>query len=128
MTLLAARPRADREALKTLLGSDPDAAVTAVLNRVEAAMAHTNGVVLVGAAQLGRWLARELPRVGVDVHCLADNSDRFGGRDVDGFAVLKPPDAVTRYPDATFVVTVFSPAVLLAQLHGLGATSVIPWT
>jgi len=117
-----------RDALASLLDSDPDDAVETVRANVGGALAGGDGLVFAGAGQVGRWLAGELARLGVTIDCFADNSARLAGVTVDGIPVLTPAEAVRRHPDATFVTTIFTTTPLAAQLAGLGARQVISWT
>jgi FkbM family methyltransferase len=131
MTALLDEPtvgaRASRATLETLLATDPDAAVAKICAPVEAATRGTSGFVLAGAGTAGRWVASRLRRSGAAIHCFADNRAHVIGPEVDGVAVLSPSRAVERYGDAAFIVTVFNPGELSAQLRGLGVRRPVHW-
>lgn len=125
---LADTTAAMRAELESLLSTDPDAAVAKICAPVEEAMRHASGFVLAGAGTAGRWVASRLRRSGSRIHCFADNRAHLIGPEVDGVPVLPPSDAVSRYGDAAFVVTVFNPKELTSQLHALGVANPVLWT
>ena len=61
-----------------------------------------------GFGSAGREVLQYLYETGRVPLAFSDNNERLWGTDVDGSPVLSPSDAMLHYPDATFVVTVFS--------------------
>jgi FkbM family methyltransferase len=91
-------------------------------------MSFPVSVVCFGAGRLGRRVARV---IGPALMC--DNNVSLWGRNVEGVPVESPRAAVERYPEATFVVTIWSPSRTegmhehINQLRALGARNVIPF-
>jgi FkbM family methyltransferase len=77
-------------------------------------------LVLCGAGWLGRKMLDGLRRTNVVPLAFADNDRRVQGRAVDGVQVTSVEEAVRTFPGATFVVTVYNPSALNAQLRRLG--------
>lgn len=93
--------------------------------------AESRSLVLFGAGNLGRQAAVKLVSLGVKVVAFADNSPKAWGRVSEGLTVLSPADAVARYSDAAFVVTVWGAGHshrfdrTCTQLLALGAKHVV---
>lgn len=85
--------------------------------------------VILGAGNLGRRVNRALNAV-----LFCDNNSRLWGTLVEGVTVESPAVAVSRFPDATFVVAIWNPSRSetmldrMGQLKSLGASRVIPFT
>jgi FkbM family methyltransferase len=91
-------------------------------------MSFPASIVCFGAGNLGRRVARVIRPA-----LLCDSNASLWGRNVEGVPVESPKTAVERYPDATFVVTIWSPSRTegmqehVKQLRALGARNVIPF-
>jgi FkbM family methyltransferase len=85
-------------------------------------------VVCFGAGNLGRRVARAVHPV-----LFCDNNSSLWQTSIEGIPVEAPKAAVERFPDATFVVTIWSPSRTegmqdhIDQLRGFGARKVIPF-
>lgn len=117
--------------LETLLALDPDhvrADAMAAWPRLRGA--RDRQVVLHGAGGLGARMLTAMRADGMEAVAFSDNGVTRQGTVVAGLPVLSPADAVRRYPDAVFVITIWganSPhrqAHTRAQLLDLGATDV----
>jgi FkbM family methyltransferase len=86
-------------------------------------------IVSFGAGNLGRRIARVIHPVLV-----CDSNPSLWGRVVEGVPVESPKAAIERYPDATFVVSIWNPSrtegtkELINHLRFLGARNVVPFT
>jgi FkbM family methyltransferase len=98
----------------------------------DAAGASAKRIVLLGSGGLGRRFQRGLRAAGVEPLAFADNNPARWGSTLDGTPVLSPEQAVARFGDAAFVVTIWgagSPHRFKhsqTQLHRLGARIVRP--
>lgn len=85
-------------------------------------------MVCFGAGNLGRRVARAIRPAS-----MCDSNPSLWGKTVEGVPVDSPKSAVDRYPDATFVVTIWSPSRSegmrehINQLRALGARKVVPF-
>lgn len=86
-------------------------------------------IICFGAGNLGRRVARAVRPL-----LFCDNSASLWHRTVDDIPVESPRAAIERYPDATFVVTIWNPSRTetmtgrLDFLRSLGASKVVPFT
>lgn len=126
---------ATRSELEALLAETPaDAAARQRHAFDEAAAGRESGLVLFGAAGLGRWTLARLRALGIEPLAFADNDRRLWGREVEGLEVLEPAEAVSRHGEqAPFVVTTMrgcvegtSAAAVREQLSALGEVAVLP--
>lgn len=82
-----------------------------------------------GAGQLGRRIARAIHPV-----LFCDNNSSLWNTEVEGISVESPKAAVQRFPDATFVVSIWHPSSTenmvdrVNFLKSLGASRVVPFT
>ena len=87
-------------------------------------------VVLFGAGRLGQLCARALARAGVPLRAFCDGSSRLHGTTVEGAEVLAPAEAARRFPQALFVVAIWTGTAResmperVAFLRGLGCAHV----
>lgn len=87
-------------------------------------------VVLFGAGRLGQLCARALARAGVPLRAFCDGSARLHGTTVEGAEVLAPAEAARRFPQALFVVAIWTGTAResmlerVAFLRGLGCAHV----
>ena len=87
-------------------------------------------VVLFGAGRLGQLCARALARAGVPLRAFCDGSSRLHGTTVEGAEVLAPAEAARRFPQALFVVAIWTGTARetmlerLAYLQQLGCAHV----
>ena len=88
----------------------------------------SDSIVLFGAGHLGKYIATGLAKAGIRIRAFADNNPKMWGRDVRGFPVLKPEDAVQEWgADSSFVVTIYHGSAVRKQLRGLGCKVVVPF-
>lgn len=91
-------------------------------------MSLPSPIVCFGAGNLGRRVA-----AAIRPALMCDSNSSLWGRIVEGVPVESPNSAVDRYPDATFVVTIWSPSRTegmrehIDQLQRLGARNVVPF-
>src|SRR5438067_7154168 len=65
-------------------------------------------LVLCGAGNMGRTIARKLRGVGVSPAAFADNNSKLWGTSLEGIPVLSPVDAAAKYgSSAAFVITIW---------------------
>src|SRR5580704_3331213 len=124
------------EALRAELESLLNESVSSVRQREATAFDQSlarfdRRVVLFGAGNLGRRVARVLVREGYSVQGFADNQSSLWGTDLDGIPVLSPANAGLRYGgSATFMVTIWNADHLYVetfnQLKALGCEHVVP--
>jgi len=67
-------------------------------------------LVVFGCGRRGKTTIELLTSVGQNICCLTDNCEHFWGNVIEGYEVLSPKDAQTKYPDAFYIVA--------NQLHG----------
>lgn len=115
--------------LERLLAQDPDR-VRADAVTAWPTLAGTRPVVLHGAGGLGERMLAAMRADGTTAVAFSDNSPARRGTHIAGLPVLSPIDAVWRFPDAVFVITIWganSPhrqAHSREQLRALGAAAV----
>ncbi|MGA8345615.1 MAG: hypothetical protein WB781_27035, partial [Candidatus Sulfotelmatobacter sp.] len=86
-------------------------------------------IICFGAGNLGRRIARAAHPV-----LFCDNNSAVWGTVCDGIPVESPATAVQRYPQATFVITIWHPSRTegmmdrVKQLRTLGASNIIPFS
>lgn len=119
-------------ALEQMLAEHPAVAANRAANPwCEATDDGRRDVVLFGAGHLGRKTLHGLRQEQVRVVAFADNCPDRWGTEIDGLPVVSAVEAVRRFSDGAFVVTVFSPGNrfidIRDQLHALGAVRVIPF-
>jgi FkbM family methyltransferase len=85
-------------------------------------------IICFGAGNLGRRVAAVIRPT-----LMCDSNPSLWGRMVEGVSVESPKAAIERYPEATFVVTIWSPSRTegmqehINQLYRLGARNVVPF-
>jgi FkbM family methyltransferase len=89
-------------------------------------------LILFGAGNLGRWILRELRKLGKEPAALADNNGELWGTSIEGVAVLSPADAARKFAkDGLFVVSIWNPQVgverIFRQLRVFGCRTVVPF-
>jgi FkbM family methyltransferase len=91
-------------------------------------------LVLFGAGNLGRTIARELRGTDVEILAFTDNNPNLWGQNVEGLQVLSPAAAAARFgTSASFVVSVWGVgsrdrmATRVQQLRQLGCRVVVPF-
>ena len=94
--------------------------------------AGSRDLVLFGAGNMGRTVARTLQTAGIRPIAFADNNAKLWGESSDGIPVLSPSDAAMRYgSSAMFLITVWGAgsrdrmAARACQLRSLGCRRVI---
>jgi len=65
-------------------------------------------IILFGSGDLGKRTFAGLKQLGIEVLCFADNKKEIWGTEIDGLKVLPPDEAVRKYPNAVFVLTIWS--------------------
>ena len=97
-------------------------------------LAAGTSLVLFGAGGRGRRIRNILLAAGIEPEAFADNRESVHGTMVEGLCVLSPSEAVRKYPDAVFVVTIWSDLIghpfdaVHTQLLSLGAHRVASFT
>ena len=93
------------------------------------------GVVLFGAGNMGRTIARKLSTIGIQPVAFADNNAKLWGQLVEGIRVMSPSDAAARYgASAAFVISIWGVGARdrmgarERQLRELGCRTVTPFT
>ncbi|MEI8088761.1 MAG: FkbM family methyltransferase [Opitutaceae bacterium] len=94
-------------------------------------LSRTDGTVVVfGAGRLGRLCARALQRGGVPLRAFCDGNAQRQGVIQDGVAIIAPVEAARRFPQALFVVAIWTGTARetmverLAYLQQLGCAHV----
>ncbi len=88
-------------------------------------------IVLFGSGELGRRTNKGLNELGVEVACYADNNKKLWGSEINGVKVLSPEEAANMYPEAVFVLTIWSANIghpiqeVQAQLSAFGKIRVV---
>lgn len=68
----------------------------------------TNGLILFGAGGFGRRTLNGLRQVGIEVICFTDNNELLWNEKVEDKIVLAPSEALKKYPEALYMVTIWS--------------------
>jgi FkbM family methyltransferase len=93
------------------------------------AMNHSPSVVIFGAGNLGRRVARAIPPV-----LFCDNNRALWGTEWEGTPIESPEKAVRGYPSATFIIAIWHPSRTdsmtdrINQVRSLGASNVVPFS
>jgi FkbM family methyltransferase len=103
--------------LDQLLQQDPNRLVTTVQERVRSKVKQHTGLILFGTGQLGRIASENLQRIGQLPVAFADNNAALSGTELNGVPVILPAEAAVRFPDALFVITVYTNAPVRRQLE-----------
>ena len=119
--------------LEELLSEDVGSAIVrerTEFDRLTAGCA--DGLVLFGAGNMGRIVARKLRAVDVEPVAFTDNNSRLWGQCVEGIPVLSPADAAARFgSSAAFLISIWAvasrdrTAARRRQLTELGCRTVI---
>jgi FkbM family methyltransferase len=73
---------------------------------------NTNsGIILFGSGGLGRRTLQGLRKINITPLCFCDNNEHLWDTSVDGLMILSPQNAIRKYPDATFVLCIWSDKV-----------------
>jgi len=88
-------------------------------------------IVLYGTGILGKHVLKGLIQTGNPPVAICDGSEEQWGRQIEGFPILSPSQAIAKYGiNATFVVCVFSSGSLFARIRRTlieqGCSAVIP--
>jgi FkbM family methyltransferase len=67
-------------------------------------------LVIFGAGNLGRQIARTLQSAGNSPLAFCDNNSASWGSSIEGVIVMSPAQAVASFPDAAFVVAIWHPS------------------
>lgn len=105
-----------RDELETLLAQDP-ARVGAQAIALWPRLAGSRPVVLHGAGGLGIRMLSAMRADGADAVAFSDNGLARQGTTIEGLPVLSPADAVRRFPDAIFVITIWGANSAHRQSH-----------
>jgi FkbM family methyltransferase len=71
----------------------------------------SHGLVLFGAGGFGKRTQSGLRQLGIEPKCFTDNNNSLWNQEVNGILVLSPADAVKKYPESLFVVTIWSDVI-----------------
>ena len=63
-------------------------------------------LIIFGAGGYGKILLEDLEQHGIStVKCICDNGAKVIGKEIEGYKVMAPAEAMKAYPDACFVIT-----------------------
>ena len=106
--------------LDDLLRRDPAELIAKVQQRTRQKLEqHRHSLVLFGTGALGRLALAKLRQLDQQPVAFADNNAALRGKEVEGVPVFTPQEAHAQYPDALFVVTIYTNTPVLAQLAQL---------
>lgn len=75
-------------------------------NRMMKRLKLCSELVIFGAGEYGKTTLEDLERYGIStVKCVCDNDKHAAGREMRGYKVLSPEEALETYPNACFVIT-----------------------
>ncbi len=106
MNICAAKQR-----LNNFFSEDIDAAI----NREQTTFDSIAGpapyrLVLFGAGNFGRRALTGLRKIGIEPLAFADNNPAMWGKEIDGVTIYNPAEAIQRFPESVFVVTIWGAA------------------
>ena len=114
-----------KEKILSLLSADPDQLVSKQQKNIKAKVIEWNSsFILFGAGELGRKTAETLLRLGKKPVAFADNNSKLNGTNINGIPVIIPEKALSMYPDALFLITVFTNSPVVEQLQRMGAKAI----
>ena len=89
-----------------------------ILGRLE----NSNEVVIFGVGRYGKMIMKALKAGGIEgIKCFCDNNPNIVGLNIEGLPIVRPEEALKRYPDAVFVITAINyPIEITAQLLKMG--------
>ena len=64
-----------------------------------------NKIILFGSGELGRRTFAGLKKLRINIIGYTDNKKELWGTEIDGVKVFSPEEAVTKFPNAVFVLT-----------------------
>lgn len=88
-------------------------------------------IVIFGAGKLGLRTFEGLKKIDIEIVCFSDNNKVLWNTSIEGLIVLSPNEAVIKYPDAVFILTIYSAhighplRVIQKQLSLLGSVKLI---
>ncbi len=88
-------------------------------------LSDLNGVVIFGAAKMGRRFARTLKKNGITIRGFSDNMQDLWGKNVEGLTVLEPK-LLANEEGLTVIIATRYIREIGAQLERLGVTRIIP--
>jgi FkbM family methyltransferase len=101
------------------------AARARVRSLFEPAAGGSRTLVVFGTGVLGRRIAASARDAGLDVTAASDNNPARWCADFDGVSILEPEHAVEQFgTNAVFVVAIYNPSGVVAQLRAAGCTRV----
>ena len=79
-------------------------------------------LIIFGAGVYGKILIEDLKQHGIStIKCICDNDTKVIGKEIEGYEVILPEEAMKAYPDACFVITPKGyENEILSQLFHLG--------
>lgn len=123
-----ATARAPAQALPELHEARIAAAMARARKPFDPSAGGSREIVIFGSGELGRRILASARAAGLDVCAVADNNERRWGSDLDGVRVVGAAEAIARFgATAVFVIAVFNPNAVLAQLRGAGAGRVVTY-
>ena len=90
-----------------------------------------NKIILFGSGELGRRTFAGLKKLRINIIGYTDNKKELWGTEIDGVKVFSPEEAVTKFPNAVFVLTIWSAYIghplkeVQIQLNAFGKANVI---
>lgn len=90
-----------------------------------------DGIILFGCGGFGRRMLAGLRKIGIEPLGFSDNNPKTWGTVINNVTVFSPEEAANKYPDAVFMVTIWSDAIghpvedVKAKLHSYKNVEVI---
>jgi FkbM family methyltransferase len=90
-----------------------------------------HGIVLFGCGVFSKKILEGLRKIGIEPLAFSDNNQKIWNTETEGLKVFSPADAAYKYPEAMFMVTIWSDAIghpveeIEKQLHGYKKVEVI---
>jgi hypothetical protein len=91
--------------------------ITSVRNRASTAFdpweqkLKTHGIVLFGCGLFGKRILKGLRSIGIEPLVFSDNNQNIWNSEIEGIKVYSPEEAAKRFPNAVFMVTIWSDAI-----------------
>jgi FlaA1/EpsC-like NDP-sugar epimerase len=72
---------------------------------------RSNGIFLFGSGGFGKRTLKGLREIGIEPIGFCDNNQALWNQQVEGIKVFSPEEATQKYPQAVFMVTIWSDAI-----------------
>ena len=90
-----------------------------------------NGLILYGCGGFGKKVLKGLRKIGIEPIGFVESNQKLWGTFVDGLCIMSPEEAVKKYPDAVFMLTIWSDVNghpfgdVNSKLHSYGKVNLI---